>query len=106
MSEAVAIIGISGIYPEADTLHQFYLNLAKGRDSVRSIPEERIRLSGLPPSSEHRLLATVNGIDEFDHEFFNISLREAEYTDPHQRVLLQQDHELLATLTPIRCKNE
>ena len=88
MSEGIAIIGISGIYPEAENLGEFYQNLSCGTDSVREIPVERIALSGIAAPAGRRF-ASINRIDEFDHEFFNISLREAEYMDPQQRLLLQ-----------------
>jgi amino acid adenylation domain-containing protein len=89
MQNAVAIIGMSGIYPDAEDLDQFYKNLAAGRDSVRDISDARKKDVGVEPSWRCQPAAMLQRVDQFDHEFFQISRKEAEYMDPHQRLLLQ-----------------
>ncbi len=86
---SVAIIGVSGIYPDAENLGQFYSNLVNGVDSVREVSARRKALAGLDPSVPVHPIASLEEIDKFDHEFFGISLKEAEYMDPQQRFLLQ-----------------
>ena len=44
--ESIAIIGISGHYPQAKTLTTFWENLQSGKDCIREIPEERWPLEG------------------------------------------------------------
>ena len=44
--EPVAIIGLSGRYPQAGTLQEFWDKLAGGKDSITEIPEERWPLEG------------------------------------------------------------
>ncbi len=39
--EAVAIVGMSGKYPDADNLNAYWSNLVAGRDSIREIPSFR-----------------------------------------------------------------
>ncbi|HEX2058862.1 MAG TPA: amino acid adenylation domain-containing protein, partial [Actinomycetota bacterium] len=87
--EDVAVIGLSGIFPEAPDLDELCRNLSGGRDSVRRLPEERIETTSIDPTLEYPTVGCLDRIDLFDHRFFNISLREAEYMDPHQRVTLE-----------------
>lgn len=89
LTEDVAIIGLSGIYPDSDDLRGFYGNLRAGLDSVRQVSARRRADLGLDPSAECQMIAGLERVDEFDHEFFGLSLREAEHMDPHQRWLLQ-----------------
>ena len=85
----VAIIGISGIYPLAENIADFYAVLSQGVDCVREVSSERRALLGIPESERLGEVASLDRVDEFDHKFFNISLKESEYMDPQQRLLLQ-----------------
>ncbi|MDQ4126197.1 MAG: condensation domain-containing protein, partial [Actinomycetota bacterium] len=87
--EDVAIVGIGGVFPEASDLGELFRNLDGGRDSVRSLPQERIETTSVDPSLDYPTVGCLDRIALFDHKFFNISLREAEYMDPHQRVTLE-----------------
>jgi amino acid adenylation domain-containing protein/non-ribosomal peptide synthase protein (TIGR01720 family) len=87
--EDVAVVGIGGIFPEASDVGELYRNLAGGRDSVRALPRERIETTSIDPALDYPTVGCLDRIDLFDHRFFNISLREAEYMDPHQRVTLE-----------------
>ncbi|KIN31505.1 Malonyl CoA-acyl carrier protein transacylase [Bacillus subtilis] len=82
----IAVIGMSGIFPEAENLEDFYRNLSEGVDSVRKIPSQRQRRIRKEITNSFGYL---DQIDEFDYSFFNLSLSEAEYMDPQQRILLQ-----------------
>jgi 3-oxoacyl-(acyl-carrier-protein) synthase/NAD(P)-dependent dehydrogenase (short-subunit alcohol dehydrogenase family)/acyl carrier protein len=85
----VAVIGMSGVFPDAADLRAFYRNLRDGKDSVRHVSPTRLRHSSLPPAAKYRHVASLERIDLFDHRFFNISRQEADYMDPLQRILLQ-----------------
>src|SRR6185503_14428084 len=37
----IAIIGMSGRFPEADNVHEFWSNLAGGKNSISEIPTDR-----------------------------------------------------------------
>ena len=56
----VAIIGISGVYPQAENLSEFYLNLSRGLDSVREIPRDRLVRSGLDPAQSYPVIASLD----------------------------------------------
>lgn len=90
----VAIIGMSGRYPMADDLDQFWQNLAEGKDCVSEIPEARRALwtDGLSHASEKAYCkwgGFLNDVECFDPLFFNISPRDAELMDPQERIFLQ-----------------
>jgi 3-oxoacyl-(acyl-carrier-protein) synthase/acyl carrier protein len=85
----LAIIGMSGVFPKADDLNEFYQNLTNGDDSVRGVPEERLKSCGYVPLSEYGVCGYLDRVDRFDHRFFKISFREACAFNPQQRLLLQ-----------------
>ncbi|MFF5536385.1 condensation domain-containing protein [Streptomyces cinerochromogenes] len=92
---AIAVIGIATRFPQAESLAAFRANLRAGRDSVRPIPPERIRTTGLDPRQDYPEMGYLERIDLFDHERFGLSRREAEVTDPQHRLALQLTHEAL-----------
>ncbi|RKG75429.1 amino acid adenylation domain-containing protein, partial [Corallococcus exercitus] len=96
-SNAIAIIGMSGRFPGAASVEEFWRNLREGVESIsRFTPEELESMPGLPPGvelSQHPGFVPAHGvladIDQFDPAFFDMSLREAQWTDPQQRMFLQ-----------------
>ena len=94
--EDIAIIGLGGRYPMADSLDEFWQNLLDGRNCVTEIPENRWSLSGFydPEKgkkgySYSKWGGFLSDIDKFDCRFFGISPREAELMDPQERLFLQ-----------------
>ncbi|RKI15449.1 amino acid adenylation domain-containing protein, partial [Corallococcus praedator] len=96
-SADIAIIGMAGRFPGAGSVEDFWKNLREGVESIsRFTPEELEHLPGLPEGMElwqHPGFVPAGGvlddIDQFDHAFFDMSLREAQWTDPQQRLFLQ-----------------
>lgn len=84
----IAIIGMSGIFPGAETLDAFYKNLSQGVDSVGELTEER-RSASCIAEREYQRWGYLSRIDLFDYKFFHLSKREAELMDPHLRFTLQ-----------------
>ncbi|MEM7587478.1 MAG: SDR family NAD(P)-dependent oxidoreductase, partial [Acidobacteriota bacterium] len=89
--EGIAIVGLAGRYPEADSLEQFWENLAAGRDGIREIPQERWDYRqraalGMPELNRGGFLSDV---DRFDSRFFSIAPREAVVMDPQERLFLE-----------------
>lgn len=99
----IAIIGLSGRYPQADNLEEFWRNLREGRDCIEEIPAERWNWrdyqaaggsavtsdGGSAERTVGRWGGFINGVDRFDPLFFNISPHEARYLDPQERLFLE-----------------
>lgn len=95
-TEDIAIIGISGRFPEADDLDSFWDNLVSGKDCITKIPESRWPQQGFYDSSASEAGKSycdsggfISDIDQFDPMFFKISPREAEIMDPQERLFLE-----------------
>lgn len=91
----VAIVGISGCFPEAPDLETFWENLRDGKDCITEVPDDRWdwrALFGDPKKEENKTniksAGIMSGMDAFDPLFFGISPREAEVMDPQQRLIL------------------
>ncbi|AVP97135.1 hypothetical protein C7S18_07985 [Ahniella affigens] len=91
---AIAIIGMSCRFPDADHPRELWQNLCAGHESVRlftadellaaGVPREQIRDPAYIPAG-----CVVRDIDAFDAAFFGFTPREAEILDPQQRLLLE-----------------
>ncbi|QFQ28648.1 SDR family NAD(P)-dependent oxidoreductase (plasmid) [Bacillus thuringiensis] len=95
--DAIAIIGMSGKYPDAPDLVQYWDNLVQGKNSIRVIPPSRWQVEDYYDSrlSQRgkvycKWIGMLDDIDCFDPLFFNISPAEAEDMDPQQRLFLQE----------------
>ena len=92
----IAIIGLSGMFPQAHDIQSFWRNLLAGRDCIREIPAARWdgeATFGHPGTASAnttnvKWAGVVDGIDTFDPQFFGITPREAEHMDPQQRLLM------------------
>ncbi|MBN6544819.1 SDR family NAD(P)-dependent oxidoreductase, partial [Streptomyces bryophytorum] len=90
--EDIAIIGLAGRYPGADTLDAFWDNLRAGRDSVTELPADRWDHRAFPTSAtgaQPRWGGFLTDVDAFDPQFFGISPREAEHLDPQERLFAE-----------------
>lgn len=96
----IAIIGLAGRYPQANTLDEFWQNLTTGKDCITEIPRERWDHDHYfgaernePGKTYGKWGGFVQGVDEYDALFFNTSPREAECMDPQERLFLQVSHQ-------------
>lgn len=94
--EDVAIIGMSGRFPRASNVKEFWANLRDGRDCISEIPPERWNSAAgfdPDPKKEGKVYTKWGGFIEdhdcFDPLFFRISPQEAELMDPQERHFLQ-----------------
>lgn len=93
----IAIIGMSGRFPGANTPRELWRNLRDGVCSTVEVPKSRFDMDGLYDENRKafqktycRVAGLIDRVDEFDPLFFNISPREAEIMDPQQRIFLEE----------------
>ncbi|GAU67584.1 putative modular polyketide synthase [Streptomyces sp. NBRC 110611] len=93
---AIAIVGISGRYPMAEDLGEFWDNLRAGRDCITEVPADRwdhdavyAPERGTPGRTYGRWGGFLSEVDAFDPLFFHISPKEAAVIDPQERLFLQ-----------------
>ncbi|NES04121.1 MAG: SDR family NAD(P)-dependent oxidoreductase [Okeania sp. SIO2F4] len=90
----IAIIGMSGRFPGARNLDEFWDNLKNGVESISLLSDKQLTKSGIASETLNnpnyvKVSARVADIDMFDANFFNYSPREAEEIDPQQRLFLE-----------------
>ena len=97
--DSIAIIGMAGRFPGAATIEEFWDGLLAGRDATTRFDIDALDPS-IPASLRNdpdyvRARGVIDGVEEFDAAFFGIPPREAEVTDPQQRVFLELAWECL-----------
>ncbi|MFF3227429.1 type I polyketide synthase [Nocardia suismassiliense] len=80
----VAVIGMACRFPDADTVTDYWRNLCEGRESVRLLAPEAMPAD--PPAGYVHAGALLADADKFDAEFFEMTPREAQLTDPQHRL--------------------
>ena len=95
--QGIAIIGLSGRFPGAENVAQFWENLVGGVESVRTFEEDELSESTLDRSHPDYVPAgaVLEKADEFDAAFFDFLPSEAQITDPQQRLFLECSHEAM-----------
>jgi acyl transferase domain-containing protein len=83
----VCVHGFSVSIGETSDSGALFAALLAGRDLVRSAPPDRVELTGL---AHQGAFLSNEVVWHFDHEFWNMSFRQARRTDPRQRLLLTQ----------------
>ncbi len=97
-STAIAIIGMTGRFPGADSVEDFWANLCDGVESISFFDREELdsqeRVTGLPPNYV-AARPILKNTPMFDADFFGIYPKEAEQMDPQHRVFLECAWEVL-----------
>ncbi len=93
-SDGVAIIGMSARFPRSRNVQEFWERLLAGEILISDFSTEELRKAGIDDAtlSSTNYVRRGNAIDDadsMDAEFFGLSKREAEITDPQQRVFLE-----------------
>jgi acyl transferase domain-containing protein/2-polyprenyl-3-methyl-5-hydroxy-6-metoxy-1,4-benzoquinol methylase/acyl carrier protein len=92
--ESIAIIGMSGRFPGAKNIDEFWQNLKAGVESISFFSDQELLASGIDPailknSNYVKAKGVLDNVAEFDAAFFGFSPKEAEITDPQQRLFLE-----------------
>lgn len=97
--DSIAIIGMVGRFPGANTVDELWQNLCAEQESITFFEQDDIDSSVAPELRDHpayiRAKGIVEGAENFDAAFFGISPREAEVMDPQVRVFLEMAQEAL-----------
>lgn len=91
---AIAVIGVACRFPDAWTPEEFWANIDNGVVSMRELPEEVLRASGVDEETLRaddyvRVGTQLPGVTDFAADFFGYTPREAELIDPQHRIFLE-----------------
>ncbi|WP_158742605.1 non-ribosomal peptide synthetase/type I polyketide synthase [Acidisphaera sp. L21] len=92
-SEPIAIVGMAARLPGAENLAAFWRNLCDGVESIRRFALDELQDAYDPATRESADFVAarpiLDGIDQFEPGFFGMSKRDAELTDPQQRLFME-----------------
>ncbi|MCY3725621.1 MAG: SDR family NAD(P)-dependent oxidoreductase [Rhodobacteraceae bacterium] len=98
--DQIAIVGMACRFPGSPDINTFWNNLEEGFNAVTDGRQDDASWSGIlgdPKASEsiYRKGGFINGLDQFDADFFGILPIEARTMDPRQRLLLETSWQAL-----------
>jgi 3-oxoacyl-(acyl-carrier-protein) synthase/thioesterase domain-containing protein/acyl carrier protein len=90
----IAIIGMSGRFPDADSVEGLFKNCLNGIISVRKYSDSELIDAGvkkeyLNDKNYIKYGSFVKDIDKFDNSFFKVTQVEANITDPQHRIFMK-----------------
>lgn len=91
--EDIAVVGMAGRFPGADSLDELWRNLCNGVESISTFTPDELG-PGIDESLRHdpdyvRARGLIKDADLFDAPYFGINPVEAKVMDPQQRVFLE-----------------
>ena len=91
---AIAVIGMAGRFPGARDVEEFWEVLREGRETITFFTDEELLAAGVPPEQFNRpdyvrARPVIDGIEDFDAEFFGSNALEARILDPQHRLFLE-----------------
>lgn len=97
---AIAVIGMAGRFPGADSVDALWDNLLIGKAGLRELSDEELSAAGVSPAqladpAYVRTSGSINDHDMFDAGMFGFGRREAELMEPQHRVFLESCFEAL-----------
>ncbi len=97
---AIAIVGLSGRFPQAENTRDLWQNLRNGVEAVTQFTDDELRVAGIPEEDLRspayvKAGAILEDIDLFDASFFGLTPREAQIMDPQQRIFLEEAYKAI-----------
>ena len=93
VEDGIAIIGMSGRFPGAANVREFWKNVLEGKETTRFFSDAEmdpsIDVSLRNDASYVNARGVLDDADKFDASFFGVNPRLAELMDPQQRVFLE-----------------
>jgi acyl transferase domain-containing protein/thioesterase domain-containing protein len=90
----IAVIGMSGRFPQASNIQIFWENLKAGKECITFFSLDELKREGVSEAEAlaENYVAAAGAVRDstfFDAGFFAMTPREAELTDPQNRILLE-----------------
>ncbi|MEV1329755.1 AMP-binding protein [Micromonospora costi] len=92
--DEIAVVGLAGRFPGAPDVATFWWNLCAGVDAIHDHTDAELAALGIGPAlradPRHvRAAGRLDGVADFDAEFFAFGEQEAARTDPQHRLFLE-----------------
>ena len=93
-ANAIAVVGMAGRFPGANSVSAFWDNLVHDEESITTLSAEALGAAGIADDvlanpAYVRRAPLLDGVDEFDADFFGFTPQAARTTDPQHRLFLQ-----------------
>jgi amino acid adenylation domain-containing protein len=106
---ALAVVGMSGRFPGARTVAEFWRNQLAGVESIAQFRVDELEVANAAAAAADptyvRARPILDDVDMFDAAFFGVYPKEAELMDPQQRIFLECSWEAIedAGYDPLNC---
>jgi acyl transferase domain-containing protein len=92
--DSIAVVGMHIRVPGADSLNQYWTNLRDGIESITFFSDDELRKAGVDEQTLKnpdyvKASGKLDGIEDFDASFFDMTPKEAEILDPQHRLLME-----------------
>ena len=93
--DGIAIIGLHGRFPGAESVEELWANLVSGKETISFFSDDELTAAGFNPAQLRKVgqyvpaRGVLKNAEYFDAAFFGIHPKEAEVIDPQQRVFLE-----------------
>jgi len=100
VGDLIAVVGMSCRFPGAPSVTMFWQNLLDAVDAVHDYTDAELAACGIEPELRRdpahvKAAGQLDGLGDFDAEFFGFTPDEAARTDPQHRLFLETAWEAL-----------